>query len=658
MTRSRFGVRFVAPLLAALLLAPTIVRADPPTAAQARSIWRDYITDGVSSSCPGGVACYNPKKSEIRTFMGGLADAVGGLWTADKFFSPVDYGAACDGTTDDATAFGSAMTAAGAGGVVRIPQHKRCRVSALSVPAGVTLIGWWERPDFTSGGNTSLPLGSMPGLLLDSAGSITLAQGSMIGKMYIQKYGMTFPQTDATGFGGNALTFGGSNAIIKDVLAVGFDKCVRSTAAYISRFQIDGLYCDGNNGIYLTSPSYDTGRITNSHLFPFATQPNTSCAALQRPGSGLYLTSNQDDTWIDNFLALGYKYNINLLATGSVGMGKVWLDYPAACASGSASIGLYAQTNVTGVTIGQAWVWGSEFGIVAAMNPTEKIKITAAHVQTIASHGITVSGGDVDIAQLELKTIGGYGFNISSNSSRVRARGLASGVTSNLVAAPSGGVTNLLDIDMHSDGASGLAAGQPRFGINAVAPQSLTSAATINLPIFGDSFTISGSTGPIATIAGVWGGREITLTFLSTPTLNESGNLKLATATYVAAANDKIKFVYDSNSSKWVEVVRGPDPARLSRASAPAASACGTSPTVDSGSNNFAGKFTTGSAGTSCTLTFASGWATAPYCVVTPMAAPAAIANVPYISAQSTSAFTAAGLTASTAFNYHCGGSQ
>jgi hypothetical protein len=90
--------------------------------------------------------------------------------------------------------------------------------------------------------------------------------------------------------------------------------------------------------------------------------------------------------------------------------------------------------------------------------------------------------------------------------------------------------------------------------------------------------------------------------------------------------------------------------------SVPTASACGGSPAVDAGSSNHAGKITFGSATTACTLTFASAFANNAFCTVTPGAQPAAVANIPYISAQSKTAFTISGGTASAVYYYTCGG--
>ena len=97
-------------------------------------------------------------------------------------------------------------------------------------------------------------------------------------------------------------------------------------------------------------------------------------------------------------------------------------------------------------------------------------------------------------------------------------------------------------------------------------------------------------------------------------------------------------------------------PVHLSTVAAPAQTSCGTDSSVDAGSTAQAGKFTIGTGATACTLTFSVAYPTNAYCTVTPVAQPAAVANIPYISAQSRTAFTMSGGTASASYYYSCGG--
>lgn len=83
----------------------------------------------------------------------------------------------------------------------------------------------------------------------------------------------------------------------------------------------------------------------------------------------------------------------------------------------------------------------------------------------------------------------------------------------------------------------------------------------------------------------------------------------------------------------------------------PAASSCGTSPTIASGSTDVAGSFTTGSGASACTITFSVAYANTPHCVVV---APSGAA-LPAFSA-STTAMSLTTVAASTAYNYFCVG--
>lgn len=83
----------------------------------------------------------------------------------------------------------------------------------------------------------------------------------------------------------------------------------------------------------------------------------------------------------------------------------------------------------------------------------------------------------------------------------------------------------------------------------------------------------------------------------------------------------------------------------------PVLSGCGTTPTIVAGSTDFAGKLTTGSAATTCTITFSSTWGTAPSCILTPEGG----ATHPTYTTSAT-AITVTVDIASTVYNYVCVG--
>lgn len=89
---------------------------------------------------------------------------------------------------------------------------------------------------------------------------------------------------------------------------------------------------------------------------------------------------------------------------------------------------------------------------------------------------------------------------------------------------------------------------------------------------------------------------------------------------------------------------------RSSGTTAPTVASCGTSPVQPVGTDT-AGKFTTGSAATTCTLTFSSTWTTVPNCIV----APEGNLNYPTYTTSAT-AITMTVDVASTVYNYICVG--
>lgn len=83
---------------------------------------------------------------------------------------------------------------------------------------------------------------------------------------------------------------------------------------------------------------------------------------------------------------------------------------------------------------------------------------------------------------------------------------------------------------------------------------------------------------------------------------------------------------------------------------APALSTCGTSPAVGQGANDQSGRIVTGSGATTCTITFAATYTSAPVCVVS-----AEVATQPTYTVSAT-AITFATSIASTAYHYRCVG--
>lgn len=490
-----------------------------------------------------------------RLMVGGDSAAV----LAVLAVTPEMYGAAGDGVTDDKAAFDAALASMGVtGGYLSLLPKSTYYLSTLSVPAGCSIRGTLERPDspqlFSAAG-----LATMPGISLSSAGTILLGTNASIVKTLVKRSGMTFPASTWTSFAGNGISLGGDSCVIRDCMVVGFDKCVtvHSSMTMASRYTIDGLWADGKNGIYLDKPSFDSSSIVNCHIYPFSTIPGSTFAILGRPGSGLYLRTNQDDTHINHTLCLGYLKNFDFAGTGAINCGKIWSDTPAVCAV-SGQIGVSLGANTTNVTIDDLQIWGGERGLVSAQNNSETVFVGNCFIEGTLSHAVDSSGGEFFCPNMKMQAIGGNGLNIGNNGSHFVVRGYAINVTGSIVSVPTSGYSNFIDVDLKSDPFF-TPDGTAVFGGSALSSWPATSASSMNLPANGGEFGVSG-TATINTLVGGWGTREILLTFASTASLTQAGNMKLATATFQGAAGVWIRLKYDASISKWVELYRGPTP--------------------------------------------------------------------------------------------------
>mgnify|MGYP000034034016 FL=1 len=469
---------------------------------------------------------------------------------------PETFGAAGDGVTDDKAAIEAACASLGLkGGIVTLASDTVYRVSSLTIPPNVTVRGTLERPDLIVA-NSAASMANLPGLALDSTGTITLSTNASLTHCFVKRYGMAFP--DVLGnYAGTAITQNGDAPIVRNCLVVGFNKILAQTGTSVSRYVVEGLYADGLNGLWIDKPSYDSSIVRDTRIYPYAQQPSVNYATMVKSGYGFNFAAGQDNTVVDNCLAWGFFHNYHFQGTSAMQIGTIWSDYPTSVTT-AGQVGVYLGPNVANIGAGNLQIWGGQVGLSQNSNNTETFFMSMLTVVSTSAHAIVANGGELVCPVTKLQNIGGIGVNILDSGSHVVLRGYALNVTGAVVSVPSGGSPNFIDVDLKTDPFY-TPNGTALFQTNGMVPLSCPSATTMPIPANGNMFTVTGTT-TIANISGGWGSREITLTFASALTINQTGNILLGTTTYTSAAGKWIRLLYDASISKWVEMCRGPLP--------------------------------------------------------------------------------------------------
>lgn len=473
----------------------------------------------------------------------------------------IDAAAAkCDGTTDDRVAIEAAAAAlASKGGVVRLPAGRTCYVSGLTVPASVTIDGGHPLPDSPAAATTP-SFGTVGGIALASSGTITLGVDAAIQNVLVKRAGMTFPASDASAFAGTAITMAGDGAAVRGVSTLGFAVCIAETGTSLSRWIIDGLHCDGVDGVLITVPSWDTSVLRNAHIWPFSTVSNPP-AGLVRTGTGIKISGGgQDDTQIHNSLVFGYAVDLDLSgANGNISVDNVWLDGTG----GSGTICLQTGGNLDRTHVGNISLNGcytnAYFNHGAGRLFIDHVFSSGA--STTGAGGIVVAGGSTSIGSLHHVGSAGWPVVVSSTSAELEiTRGrieASNGSTSNpYIAIPAGGDTDHIRLGAIS---TDQVAGASLTGSNALVIPAIASASTIAPPVVGSIYRITGSTA-ISTITGTWGGRRLTLKFDGDAAVVTGGNVALGGgARFQGAAGAVLDLLYDQTVGTWVEVGRSGD---------------------------------------------------------------------------------------------------
>jgi hypothetical protein len=523
-----------------------------------------------------------------------------------------------NGTTDDSANLLAACTALGtAGGTITIPAGVKILVDTdLSIPKNIGIKGAYIQAA-SSGYASSTAYTSLGAIIINSAATITLGEGSGFSGCLFYRKSMTFPAADASAFAGTAITFGGADCFVERSMILGFNKAIYSTGQ--QRPRIEYLWHDNVNGIEIESCA-DIAYINNNHAWPFASIGNGAAITTYiRSGKAYYFHDVADWAKISNCFSYGYVTgyqftNVNSVRAVSCGADNcfgastnAWSAVTAYVPSdhvlvgGSSYLCIASNTNQTPPN---TTYWKQ---VNVPLNPVSRgflvsgtcqnVKLVACQAAAQAFSGATIDTSAGLLTEVDLNVWGSTQHALYVSAGDVHVTGghirdsingivtvnAASNLSVNSAVKLSNIFVNPLFTTVASSSLVTIDAGVD-FGdftgqvanANLVSP-TVASALPLVLPNTGSTFTISGTTN-FGTLGYGFAGREVTLCFTgslivihSTGALNAmqlSGNTNFSA---VPGSTLTLKH----NGVQWYEKSRS-----FNGAAPTVASGFGTSPTI------------------------------------------------------------------------------
>lgn len=310
--------------------------ADLPSMSGAASI-------GFSQNGAGGV---------VRTVLDKMRESV----------SVYDFGAKCDGSTDDSAKFqrgANAVSAAG-GGTLRIPSGKCYLATTVVIPPNVSLVG----PLKSVGGqpSTGQNFNAVSGTIyLAPTATLQLSDSTSVSGLQIMAANLrgalpyanaAAAQAGVNAFAGTALTLRGSDINLHHLIILGFNTAIKSNdgVANYYRQKFEWIDIDSTNGIDIYK-SADIGRIAHVHAWNFLTFNVGLGNHSLRSGTAFKVASNFDEgKFFDNF-AFGYAVGFDIGALIDVTLLDCGVDSWAANPKNPGQIGVKVSGAVTQVKI-------------------------------------------------------------------------------------------------------------------------------------------------------------------------------------------------------------------------------------------------------------------------------------------------------------------
>lgn len=310
----------------------------------------------------------------------------------EQVYNVKAYGAAGDGTTDDTTAIGSAITAAVGGGVVFFPAGTYKLTSALALTAGINLQG-------------ASPLSSIINQTSTSADAVTL---NNIPANYNHISNLKFSGPGSgTGIGIDLIrTTAGNNQSgvhIQDVIVSSFGSHgILCTGAIVSTFERVSSQSNGGDGFHVEQIGSNAG--STSLVF-------TACYANANTGNGFYIGQNATGSYTSLVSCAADSNNIgyNIFNIENVGLYSCGAEVNTAASykidtsshivvsnclsTGSKGIDFWMTNSSTKVTL------TSTYAVSAGVGHTAGVQVDAGSHALLINHenssSVTSAGGNI-----------------------------------------------------------------------------------------------------------------------------------------------------------------------------------------------------------------------------------------------------------------------
>lgn len=477
--------------------------------------------------------------------------------------SVLQFGAVGDGVTDDTVAIQAAIDSLGAaGGTVTLANDGKYKVlSNLELKPKVFLVGQAQMPGRSTIGSGTVTDYSLMGscIRLASTATITLRGGSGLKQLMIYRNGMTFPAPNASAFAGTAVTVSGDDTSVVSCMIMGFNKAIYSYGS--DRHKIEYVYHDNINGIQIEN-CLDVAYISNCHAWPFATiTTGGSWVDLMRTGKAYEVANTADWVKFTNCFSYGYGTGFNIYNANSCTFVSCSVDGPGVYSgvpiaypncTGFAMASNCYETKLVGCQVAsqtQAVYIGTDTG--------QQTLIDSLSIWGCEQKGVWVNTGDVSIIGGLIRGTAAYplpvGVYVTNTSSSVLVQGVAfKDVTISVNAQNVTPGVYVANCDFYNNQGQAVS-------LNIKSP-TIPSAATLDVPINGDTFLVSGTTSFGALRYG-WLGRTVTLIFTGSLTVfnsrggvNGQGISLNGGVNFSATPNSALTL--RNNGNQWFEIGR------------------------------------------------------------------------------------------------------